>query len=470
MEPDSLTIQQKALAINLDPTTYGCFAEIGGGQEVSRFFFLAGGASGTVAKSISAYDKAYSDSLYAGEKTGKRYVSKDRLTRILDCEYNELISVLHNTREPSTRFFAFANTVSTLNYRKDNLSHGWLGMRFQLSPASPPNEVIIHVKLLENDSQLQQNTLGVLGINLIYACFYHYQKPNTFLKSLLDNLSEYRVEITMITMTGPDLNYIDNRLLGVQLVKNGMTPAIMFDRYGQVQEPGDMLYKKNVLAFRGSFRPITYAGIDILKTSYAIFKRDEDYDKDNTVSICEITLNNLMEEGNFDEQDFLDRVDLLNGIGQTVMVSNFREFYKMADYLTHFRVIKLRIVIGIGTFLKIFNEAYYQNLKGGILEAFGKLFHGNVKMYVYPSLNTDGSLLTSTQVQLPPSTRHLFNHLIENRLLLDINNPNTKVMNVFSQQVLEKIRHHDESWESMVPRFVAETIKSKRLFGYSANM
>jgi len=465
-EREILSANRKALTINLDPTIFGTFAEIGGGQEVARNFFQVGGASGTIAKTISAYDKRFSDALYCEGKEMKRYVSRERLELMLDTEYQEMVKLLSGTRDQNTRFFSFADTVSTLNFQKNNVSHGWLGMDFQLESGHLPNRVILHVRLHENDNLLQQNSLGILGVNLIYACYYFWQWPNTFLQSLLDNLSTDRVEITMIHMGGPQLGYIDNRLLAVQLVKNGMTNAIMFDRYGKVQEPADMLYKKNILVFRGSFRPITYVGIDMLKTSFSIFKRDEDYDKDNTLPLCEITLRNLLEEGAFDERDFLDRVDLLNGIGQNVMVSNYREFYKLVTYLSQFTIIKLRIVIGILTFQKVLDEKYYQNLKGGIMEAFGKLFPENAKMYIYPSLNSYGELTNIKTITVPPGIKYLYMHLLENRKILDITNANTRYMKIFSSHVLEKIHHGDPTWEEMVPHFVADFIRKKQLFGF----
>jgi hypothetical protein len=462
--------RRKALEINLNPTIFGSFAEIGGGQEVARQFFQAGGASGTVAKTISAYDKRYSDALYCPDKSQKRYVSRERLELMLETEYEELTGLLGDNPSPELRFFAFADTVSTLNFRKDNIAHGWLGVRFQLTPTGQPNQVILHVRLFENDSLLQQNTLGVLGVNLLYACFYHWQRPNTFLQSLLDDLDTDRLAITMIHMIGPELSYVDNRLLGVQLVKNGVAPALMFDRHGQVQEPEDMLYKKNVLVFRGSFRPVTYVSVDMLKSSFALFKKDEDYDKHNTLPMCEITLNNLLQEGELDERDFLDRVDLLNEMGQNVMVSNFREFYKLVEYLSQFRIIKMRVVIGIDTFKKVMNPAYYTNLKGGILTALGKLFPENMKMYIYPALTTDGKeLCTIGMLEFPDETRYLFEHLRCNRMILDIPGCNPAFLHIQAHQVLEKIRRHDESWKNDVPVFISRRIISRRLFGYNAS-
>lgn len=462
--------RRKALEINLNPTIFGSFAEIGGGQEVARQFFQAGAASGTIAKTISAYDKRYSDALYCPDKSLKRYVSRERLELMLETEYEELTGLLNENTTPGLRFFAFADTVSTLNYRKDNISHGWLGVRFQLTEGGQPNQIILHVRLFENDNLLQQNTLGVLGVNLLYACYYFWQRPNTFLQSLLDDLDTDRLAITMIHMSGPELSYVDNRLLGVQLVKNGVAPAIMFDRYGQVQEPEDMLYKKNILVFRGSFRPVTYVSVDMLKSSFALFKKDEDYDKYNTLPMCEITLNNLLQEGELDERDFLDRVDLLNEMGQNVMVSNFREFYKLVEYLSQFRIIKMRVVIGIDTFKKVMNPDYYTKLKGGMLTALGKLFPDNMKMYIYPALTDDGNnLCTIGSLSFPEHTRHLFEHLRSNRIILDIPSCNRKHLHIQAHNVLEKIRNGDLSWKKDVPEFISKRIISRQLFGYSTH-
>ncbi|HOI32356.1 MAG: hypothetical protein PHG67_09090 [Bacteroidales bacterium] len=463
-----LATNSKALQINLDSSIYGSFAEIGGGQEVARNFFHAGGASGTIAKTISAYDKSYSDAIYCKDKSAKRYVSRERLLLMLDAEYEELTRLLQHKVKSETRFFTFADTVSTLNFFKDNVSHGWMGVRFQLCEGSDYNQVILHVRLLENDNVLQQNTLGILGVNLIYACFYLSGRPNAFLQSLMDNLSSDRLAITMIHMSGPELNYVDNRLLGVQLVKNGMTKAIMFDRYGDVQEPDDMLYKKNVLLFRGSFRPVTYVTTDMLKTSYSLFKKDEDYDKSNTLSLCEITLNNLFEKDDFDERDFLERVDLLNEMGQHVMVSNFREFYKLVSYLSQFRTIKLRLVIGLDTFEKVMDESYYTDLKGGILEALGKLFPINVKVYLYPVLNPkNNKQLQSQDLKWDVQVKYLYQHLLENRKIIDIRDAQPHFLSIRSHEVLELLRLGDPSWESQVPVFIAKRIKARKLFGYS---
>lgn len=465
----SLSHHRKALKINLDPTIYGSFAEIGAGQEVARTFFQAGAASGTIAKTISAYDMSFSDNIYGPSKYG-RYVSEERLLKMLETESTELTGILKEKIKPITRFFVFANTVTTINFTKDREGHGWLGVRFQISPKGKANEVILHVRMLENDSILQQKTLGILGTNLIYACFHHYQYPNSFLQSLLDSLDKDQIEITMIRMSGPELDYVDNRLLGVQLVKNGMARAIMFDAKGNLQQPSEMVYKKNLMLFRGSFRPITYVGLDMIRSSYSIFKNDPDHDKNHTITMCEMTMNNLLDNGDFSEQDFLDRVDLLNGIGQNVMVSDYRYYYKLVSYFSQFKIKNLRIVIGYPTFQKIFEKEYYRELNGGILEAFGKLFTDNMKLYVYPGLDPETQKIkTSKDISIPKDLKLIYEYLIVNRKILDIKHVNKKCMNNFSKEVLQLIKEKNPKWEEMVSMYVKDQIIKKELFGYKAS-
>jgi len=473
MDRDLLSTNRKALRINLSQAIYGTIAEIGGGQEVARNFFLAGGASGTIAKSISAYDKLFSDRLYNNNKPG-RYVSEERLCKMLNAEYDECLSLLAEKRDDATTYFAFANTVATLNYKKDNYSHGWLGMRFQHKPKTDPNEVLFHVNLLENDTSLQQQTLGILGVNLIFACYNFVDRPAEFIRSLMDNLSNDRVEVTMMRMRGPDLDYVDNRLLGVQLVKNEMTSAMMFDRNGEVQQPADMLYKKNVLLFRGAFRPIHNVGFDMLRSSYRIFKRDEDYDRDNTLALCEISVNNLLGKGDIDERDFLERVDLLNGMGQNVMISVFREYYRLVDYFSTFNIKNLRVIIGMPTFLEVVNVNYYDHLKGGILEAFGKLFIENMKVYIYPTISAVsldskepvGELLTLKDIIFPSGYEDLLQFLVKNKKILDVKQVKKEWLHINSINVLRMIREGEQGWEKMVPKYIEKEIKEKGLFGY----
>lgn len=464
MQKEVIPTNRKALKVNIDSPFYGSFAEIGGGQETARHFFQAGGASGTIAKSISAYDKSFSDFKYNKKKPG-RYVSQERLVKMLDKEYSEAIGIL-SEQKPNALFFAFANTVEILNYEKTNYSHGWIGIKFQLKPNSEPNTVIIHVKLLENDGLLQQATMGVLGVNLIYACLNFYEYPNNFIRSLTDNLSVDRFRITMMKMSGPELDYVDNRLLGVQLVKNGMTRAIMFDKSGNVQMPMDMLYKKNVLAFRGNFNPITYIAKDILSSSIELFKNDEDYQEDNTLFFCELTLNNmLLAGGQVNERDFLNRVDMLNSIGQNVMVSDIGKYYQLVDFFTQYNIKKLRIVMGIPSLKRVLDEKYYENLTGGILEAFGKLFPQNIKLYIYPTMN-EGSkeILTSESIVPSKNLKNLYFHLKENNFILDLNSCMKAQLHIKARQVLKMINDGNKEWEKYVPMNVAKMIKEKGLY------
>ncbi len=463
MEREIIPTERKALKINLDTDFYGSFAEIGGGQEVARHFFIAGGASGTIAKTISAYDKRFSDYNYNDNKPG-RYVSEDRLEKMLKHEYHETVKLLRETRVHSS-FFAFANTVEVLNYSRTNYSHGWMGVKFQLTPKKKPNLVLIHVKLLENETLQQQATLGILGVNLLYACKFYYDKPLDFLQSLMDNLSRDRFRITMMRMSGPDLDYIDNRLLAVQLVKFGMSHSMMFDNHGDVQQPSDMLYKKNVLAFRGSFRPITYVTKDILRKSLELFQKDEDYQPENTLSFCEISLNNLLSEGELDDRDFLERIDMLNDIGQNVMISDIREYYSLVEFFTQFKLKKLRIVMGVPTLEIVLDKKYYTRLHGGILEAIGKMFPANMKLYIYPTLREESNeIVTSKMVKMDEDIKLLYKYLLDNRFILDISSDMSKQLHIKSYEVLKMIQKGNPGWERYVPMAVAKTIKEKRLF------
>ncbi|PLW94356.1 MAG: nicotinate-nucleotide adenylyltransferase [Marinilabiliales bacterium] len=467
MAEQVMTTKNKALQINLDPSIYGTISEIGGGQEVSRHFFQAGGASGTIAKTISAYDKTFSDTLY--NKGGKgRYVSEGRLEKMLQKEYNELVKTLEEGRGNDTKFFVFGNTVETLNYHKTNQGHGWLGVRFRLDPKKEANTVIIHVNLLENDGILQQYTLGALGVNLVYACFNHSKKPNSFLRSLMENLDRDRVEVNYIKMFGPDLDYVDNRLLGVQLVKNKMTMAVMFDRQGQVQQPSDMLYKKNVIVLRGTFRPITYVGFDMLKTSVGLCRKEADYQKEDTVVLCEMNLERLMRKGDeIDEKDFLDRVDMLNGMGQYVMVSGFFEFYKLSDYFSSFKLKALRMLLGANTLEKIFDDIHYKDLNGGLLQAMGLLFNEKTKLLIYPFKKKENNeLITTDNFYLPVKYQYLYQHLLSNQFIIPITEYRKNILGIHSKNVLDKILKGDSSWEEDVPKYISEMIKNRKLFGY----
>lgn len=463
MEFRKLTTKEKALKINLDPTLYGSFGEIGAGQEVAANFFQAGGASGTIASSTSAYDMKISDSMYG---SCERYVCEERLLTMLDKEYSELLHKLDN-RTQDTNFFAFANTVEALNYHKTNQGHGWIGLKFQLSPDKAPNECIIHVKLHDNTNLLQQHALGVIGVNLIFGCYYHYDNPEELLHSLFDSLDRDRIEIDMFRLSGPDFEHIDNRLMSLKLVKNGMTDATIFGPDRDVLQPSTALYKKNILVLRGRFRPVTHVNLDMLNSGMEMFKKEADV-KDEKISVLfELTLKDLsIGNGKINEKDFLDRVDILCSLGHNVMISNYLKFYKLLEYLSPFtRGYKIGTILGIHNLETVFQEKYYENLKGGILEAFGKGLGTNIKFYVYPALEeASGTISTTANMEVEANVTGLYRYLIDNNKIADIPCKNTELLKITSDNVLDMIRSGNDEWEQMVPKEVSDVIKENQLF------
>ena len=350
-----LTTEEKALKINLTSDIYGCFAEIGAGQEVAANFFKAGGSSGTIAHSQSAYDMKVSDSMY-GE--AKRYVCEDRLITMLSTEYDSLKSKLPGKYKES-RFFAFCNTVESLNYHKTNQGHGWVGMRFQLENEEP-NDVVLHIKMHDNSHKAQQETLGILGVNLIYACYFHSHDLDEFLSSIVQRLPRDKMEIDMIRVSGPDFEEVDNRIIALNLVKRGITDATMFDLSGSVLQPASALYKKNILLMRGRFRPVTKIHIDMIEKGKKQFLAEEGIDEENVRVIVELTLKDLTADGKISDKDFVDRAELLGSLGYTVMISNYLKHYKMVDYLaTIARGRKMGVIVGVYNLQIIFDEKYY---------------------------------------------------------------------------------------------------------------
>lgn len=457
---------QKALRINLDPNVYGTFAEIGAGQETVRHFFRSGGASGTIAKAMSAYDKDFSDAIYGKEKDN-RYVTEKRLRKMLDHEYGLITQRLSRDKHPDKRFFAFANTVATINFAKTFKGHGWLGLRFQTSPEKESNEIIIHIRMHENEAKYQQETVGVMGVNLIYGAFNFWEDPKELLLSLYDNISRDAIEVDMINFLGPDFEHVDNRLMSLQLIKNGFTDAVIFGPEGNNLLPADLLYKKNVLALRGSFRPVTKVNIDMIKKGYRMFVKERKVDRENLVVLFEITLNNLLAEGEIDEQDFLDRAEILCSLGQTVLISNYQEYYKLVDYFGRFTSKRAGLIMGIPNLEEIFNEKYYRNLNGGILEAFGKIFSKDIKIYVYPfKPSSKAKLATSKNLKVHPRFRPIFDYLLYNGRILDIDDFDESILHIFSREVLSKIKHGETGWEDSLPAYVDNIIKENGLFGY----
>jgi hypothetical protein len=461
--------KQKALAINLDPEIYGSFAEIGAGQDVAANFFKAGASSGTIAKTMSAYDMTVSDAIYGALKV-RRYVSEPRLMAMLDHEYNLLIERLAAQRGDTTTFFAFSDTVSALNYHKTNEAHGWLGVRFQLEPNGPFNDVVLHVNLKDNDNVLQQQAVGVLGVNLIYACFYYHENPPMFLLSLMDELSKDRIQIDMIRFEGPNFAKVDNRLMSLHLVKYGFSDAALFGPDGKNQQPSEILYKKHIVVIRGRFRPIINVHLDMLNTGVKQFMQEPDVDKNNVIVLTELTLQALKERNadataEIDEKDFLDRVDILGSLGQTVLISNFHEYYKLVDYLAHITKIKMGVVLGYPNLEYIFSEEHYKDLPGGILESFATLFSRNVKLFIYPTLR-EGIIYNCLRFHPPAHLIDLYRYLIANNKIEDISHYNESNLHVQTDIVLQLIKQGVDGWEQFVPAEVAAMIKERCLFGY----
>lgn len=458
-----LSTKEKAVKINIDSNYYGTVAEIGGGQETARHLFQAGGASNTVAKTVSAYDKLFSDYFY-NEGKPSRYVDEGRLRKMVQYEYDELIKIL-DKKNPQ-KFFAFANTVETINFSKTNQGNGWLGILTEGSDRFHPNLMLVHVKLLEKDTLLQQYTLGTLGINLIHGGLF-YNNPVGILLGMLDNLDSDRVEVDYIYTEGPDMNKVDNRILNLMLVSHNMTPAIMFDKTGKVMPPDDMLYKKNILLTRGYFRPITNLGMKFIEDSLQVFKRDEDYTPENTIAFCEISLNYLMQGEEVDEQDFLHRVDLLNLMGQSVMVSRFQRYFELVRYFSQFRIIKLRIVMGLPTFDKVLDSSGYTDLRGGILQMIGTLFVENVKVYLYPSINPDtGEIIYPDNAHFQADIRLLWQYLNLTGKILILKTISSNDTGITTEFITQLIESGDARLAQYVPEAVYERIKQKGLFGY----
>lgn len=462
--------KQKALAINLDQQIYGSFAEIGAGQDVAANFFKAGASSGTIAKTMSAYDMLFSDAIYGTEET-RRYVSEKRLKAMLEREYSLLIERLAVQRSSTTTFFAFSDTISALNYHRTNVGHGWMGVRFQLVPGGEYNDVILHVKLQDSDNNLQQQAVGILGVNLIYACFYYYENPLLFLLSLMDDLSRDRFQIDLIRFEGPDFRKVDNRLMSLLLVEKGFSDAALFGADGKNQQPSEILYKKHIVVVRGRFRPLINVHVDMLHTGVKQFLEEPDVDKNKVVVLTELTLQSLKERNadlnaEIDKKDFLDRVDILCSLGHTVMISNFHEYYKLVSYLSTMTKLKLGVILGYPNLEYIFSEEHYQKLPGGILESFAALFSRKVKLFIYPTLR-DGVIQTGEGFQLPPHLIDLYRYLVANDKIEDILDYNPVNLNVDTDNVLQLIKQNAEGWEEYVPEEVAETIKSRGLFGYA---
>jgi hypothetical protein len=456
---------KKAFQINLDIKKYGTFAEIGAGQEVARRFFHVGGAAGTIAKTMSAYDMTFSDAIYGPTD---RYVSRVRLQTMLDHEYKLLIERLDTKFGGQRTFFVFADTVAARSFKQHNESHGWLGVRFQTQTRGEPSQIIIHVRLLDEVNVDQQEALGVIGVNLLYGAFYH-QEPERLISSLQENLNPGRIQVDLIKFSGPAFAGVDNRLMSLQLVSQGLTDAIMFTADGETVQPAEVFYRKAILVERGSFRPVTYATNDMLDGARRVFLKESGCSEKDLSVLMEMTLENLLSEGQLNHADFLARVDILGALGRTVLVSRFGEYYRLAAYLSRYTNKMIGLVMGVPSLMEIFDEKYYLNLEGGILEALGRMFKGGLKLYVYPMMDEDSDkVITATKIEVAPNLRSLFQYLIDNQFIAEIADYNPDYLRIYPPEALAKLQAGDRGWEQMVPPEVAQIIKEREFFGYRA--
>ncbi len=457
-------VNRKALEINLDDRIYGTFAEIGAGQEVARRFFHVGGAAGTVAKTMSAYDMTFSDAIYGPVD---RYVSRQRLEGMLDHEYSLLRERLDGKFGAERTFFVFADTVAARSYHRHDESHGWMGIRFQTVPRGPVNEIIIHVRMLDAENIAQQEALGIIGVNLIYGAFRLHAEPEKLIGSLLGDLTSKRIEVDMIRFSGPDFSAVDNRLMSLQLVVQGLGRAAMFRADGEAVQPAEELYKRAVLVERGSFRPVTHVTYEMLRCACEDFAPREKTAPRGVLTLAEITMQNLLSTGALDPQDFLDRTDILGALGQTVLVSNFGEYFRLVDYMARYTNEAIGLALGVPALEEVFQEKYYTGLEGGILEGLGRLFKTNVRLYAYPRLGADGAVVTADNPRIDPKLNHLYAYLRENEFIVPVRNYRRDILGIQSPAVLAQLRGGDPAWEQSVPAEVARIIKERRLLGWA---
>ena len=464
-EHQIIKTEQKALEINLNKSIYGTFAEIGAGQEVARNFFQAGAAAGTIAKTMSAYDKIYSDQIYGPEKSG-RYVCENRVYTMLDHEY-ELLDERLSTCRLDTTFFVFADTVAAINYQKTIKGNGWLGLRFQLKQCSDPNDLIVHVKMLDIDNRLQQEAIGVLGVNMLYACYHYNQDLEKFVESLKDGLED-RIQIDMLRLSGPEFAHVDDRIMSLYLVKHGLTDVAIFGSDKRALHASEFLYKKSVMVVRGNFRPPTLVTNDVLKSGFKQFTSDPNVDLDKSFVLTELTMDSLMKTGSIDEQDFLDRTELLCGLDHTVIVSNCSNHQMLINYLNDYKIKRLGLVIGAHELLEIINEKYYNNSDGRLLVAFGELFTRNIQIYVYPAKQENGdTLLTASNLPVPAGIKFLYQHLLDSNQVQDIEDYNPDLLHILPYKVYEMITSNSDGWQNLVPEKLADLIVEKQLFGFT---
>lgn len=452
-----LSTSFKALQINNTEAAYGAFAEIGAGQEVARHFFQAGHASGTVAKSMSAYDMLFSDEIYGKEESG-RYVCESRLDKMLKTEFELVNERLKDSRGKDCQFFAFANTVAT------NRGHGWVGIEYQLSPLSPPNKIILHVNMLDNTRLQQTEVMGVLGVNLIYGAFNLYDKPEKFISSLTDNISRGRVEIDLIRFTGKDFEHIDNRLMCLELVEQGLTQNVVFDSKGATSTLAENFFHKPVFLLRGEFRPLTKVNVEILESSIAQFEKDFQITSGSTKPILEITMAHLKkEQDHINKKDFLDRVDTLSHLGYSVMISDYNFYYEVKTAIREVTPEPIGMVIGGNQLDYFFDKTNYSHLQNDIFEAASKLFDPKACVYVFP-YKTNETCSSLNTFFGDKGTNQVISFLKDRNNLRELLNCDEVESSVLSSHVRKLMSENNPEWKELVPEKLKTLVEERGLF------
>ncbi|MFT4653727.1 MAG: hypothetical protein ACI82S_001380 [Patiriisocius sp.] len=462
----SRSTSQKALRLNLDDKKYGTIVEIGAGQEVARQFFLAGAAAGTIAKTMSAYDMTFSDAIYGVQEDG-RYVGKARVKAMMQQELDLVLARVSDVRSKSSRYFAYAATVSAKSFNRQNECHAWCGIRVQMYPGAEPSNIKVHVRMRDDNAEAQQQALGILGVNLIYAAYYYFENPKMIIDSLTDSIKPDRIEIDSIEFVGPYFEDLDNRAINLHLIRSWKTRAIMFRPDGSICVPAEMLYKKNVITIRGSFRPVTNLNVDMIEQGKKSFFEQQGINEKNTIAIAEISLNDAKGNDNeVPEEDLVQRVQLLNALGYNVMISDYTRYFSLRAYFRQYTKMKIGIVVGMINMKQIFDEESYRGVEGGILEGFGKLFADNTRMFIYPEITADCELRGFSDLKVPEHLRFLYRHLLENDFLTGLETSDDKLFTIFSRDVLKSLKAGRGDWEEMVPKLVAQKIVDNGLFGF----
>lgn len=454
---------EKALQVNLDSSIYGAIVEIGAGQETARQFFNAGAAAGTVAKTMSAYDMQVSDDIYG--KAG-RYVSRERCEQMMDLEYNLMLQRLTDARGDESRFFSYSATVTARSYSQKNECHGWIGIKRQLEPGMPASSIVLHVRMLDDTNREQSEALGVLGVNLVHGAYYHADEPKKIIDNLQDGMgSDKRIEIDLIHFEGPDFENVENRLMNLHLIHSWNCRAVMFEPAGASIVPASALRKKDTVVIRGSFKPPTNVHMDMMNSAIKHFSQEEGVEKDKILVVAEITLNELYSGNDDADSDFLARVDLLNQLGFSVLISDYLRFFRLRSWIRRYTQNRIGIMLSVLDFDYLFAEKYYEGLEGGILEAFGKLFSDNTNVYVYPTIR-NGKLISLDTVDVDSNLQHLLKHLTSNGAMVSADIQDVRNLDISAREVVKELPNGRGDWEQKLPQLVTKSIIDKGLFGF----